>query len=147
MIVPSCDLCGAPARSFCSTGCQNEVERETYLMGSPFARRSLVYAFDYDGTWSADPDGSRLMVELLRGRGHTCILVTGRSESGPYGADVKQAIGDLMPVIFAAGGWKDSAAKRAGYTVDVWIDDQPQGIREIHPDALAFKREQERKAR
>ena len=49
MIVPSCDLCGAPARSFCSTGCQNEVERETYLMGSPFARRSLVYAFDYDG--------------------------------------------------------------------------------------------------
>ena len=33
-----------------------------------------------------------------------------------------------MPIVFAADGWKRSAAEAAGYKVDVWIDDHPEYI-------------------
>ncbi len=49
----------------------------------------MIFAIDYDGTWSRDPDGFRLIVELLRARGHGCIMVTGRSDSGQYGTEVR----------------------------------------------------------
>lgn len=74
------------------------------------------------------------------------MLVTGRADEGPWGAEVRRAVGGLMPIVFAAGRWKASAAKAAGYKVDVWIDDSPEGIRELAPEALAFKRAQEQKA-
>lgn len=33
-------------------------------------------------------------------------------------------------MIFAASGWKREAARRAGFSVDVWVDDQPEYIAE-----------------
>lgn len=100
----------------------------------------MTFAFDYDGTWTRDPEGFRLMVELLRRRGHTCIMVTGRGDVGRFGAEVREAIGDFMPIVFAAGGWKAGAAERAGYKVAVWVDDMPEGVRELRTDFAVVKR-------
>ena len=101
----------------------------------------MIFAIDYDGTFSRDPEGFRQVVATLRARGHACVCVTGRSDGGQWGAEVRSAIGDLMPVVFSDGGWKAPAAERAGYKVDVWIDDMPEGIRELRADFAAVKHE------
>ncbi len=100
----------------------------------------VIIAFDFDLTWTRDPEGFRLVVELLRGRGHTCICVTGRSDEGNFGAEVKRGIGGAVPIVFAGGAWKATAAARAGYPVDGWVDDMPEGIREQTTLLVDFKR-------
>lgn len=93
----------------------------------------MIVAFDFDGTWTRDPVAWRNVVALFKARGHTCILVTGRSDEDAFGAEVKREIGRTMPVVFSGGGWKKEAAARAGYEVDIWVDDQPEGIARIKP--------------
>jgi hypothetical protein len=103
----------------------------------------VIFGIDYDGTFSRDPVGFAAVIGLLRSRGHVCICVTGRSDEGIWGAEVKRGINGLMPIVFTAGAWKASAAERAGYKVDVWIDDMPEGVRELRADFAAVKRERE----
>lgn len=92
-----------------------------------------LFAIDYDGTWSADPELFETFVALLRTRGHDAILVTGRSDSGRWGAEVRAAVRSV-PIVFAANKWKREAAKAAGYKVDIWIDDFPEYIDKQDPD-------------
>lgn len=91
--------------------------------------RRLTYAVDYDHTFTADPEATREMVANLQRRGHVCVLVTGRSDDNGWGDAVRRDVGTLMPIVFAGGTWKRDAAARAGYPVDIWIDDSPEGIR------------------
>lgn len=95
----------------------------------------MIIAIDYDGTFSRDPVlwGEFVRAALLRG--HTCILVTGRSDelispngSTRWGDEVRAGVGTLMPIVFAGMEWKRVAAKTAGYAVDIWIDDFPEYI-------------------
>jgi hypothetical protein len=86
-------------------------------------------AFDYHETFTADLEGFRAVVRLLQSRGHACILVTGINDGTPWAAEIKRNVADLMPVVFANGAWKEVAAKRAGFKVDIWMDDHPEGIR------------------
>ncbi len=88
-----------------------------------------TYAIDYHETFSADLEGSRMLVKLLQSRGHTCILVTGISGDTAWSAEIRRNVGALMPIVFANGAWKEEAAKRAGFNVDIWMDDHPEGIR------------------
>jgi len=106
----------------------------------------MIFGIDYDGTFSRDPVGFGLVVGVLRSRGHVCICVTGRSDEGQWGAEVKRGIAGLMPIVFAAGRWKAGAAERAGYKVDVWIDDMPEGIRELRAEFAEVKRLRESEA-
>ncbi|KKM71261.1 hypothetical protein LCGC14_1432440 [marine sediment metagenome] len=99
----------------------------------------LTIAIDFDDTFSADPDLWREFVGVATGRryGHKCILVTNRPEA--MGNDVRAEVGDLMPIVFAGRLSKKEAAARAGYSVDIWIDDNPeyvdvQGIRYVGND-------------
>lgn len=100
----------------------------------------ITFAIDYDKTYTLDPGAFRAIVCLLKNLGHRCVLVTGRSGDGQWGQEVRDAIGDLMPIVFADGSWKATAAERAGYKIDVWIDDMPEGIRELRADFAAEKR-------
>ena len=93
----------------------------------------MIVAFDYDKTWTRDPEAWRLIAEVLRVRGHTCVLVTSRVDAGQVGAEVRRAIGSIMPIVFAAHGWKREAAEHAGFEVDVWIDDMPESITPASP--------------
>ena len=86
----------------------------------------MIIAIDYDGTYSSDPSMFDAIIHLMKAKGHQVILVTGRSEE--FGLDVKDAIGDMIPIVFAGTKWKRVAAMAAGYDVNIWIDDNPEYI-------------------
>ena len=98
-------------------------------MGSPKGTIPWVtLSIDYDKTWSADPALWQQFARSASSRGHIVLLVTNRSsgsaevirESGPY----------VHRVIMAGPMPKREAAARHGYTVDVWIDDRPETVRD-----------------
>lgn len=109
----------------------------------------LLFGIDFDGTFSADPGLFRAFVKLLRERGHDAVLVTGRSDEGRWGADVRREVNGLMPIVFAGTatgpgtGMKQSAAEAAGYRVDVWIDDHPESVGSTRRPAMTRERAEE----
>lgn len=88
----------------------------------------MIIALDYDNTFTRDPDFWDDFVMLARAYDHECVLVTGRSDDGIMGDEVKKKVGDLMPIVFAGREWKREAALRKGWKVDVWIDDSPEHV-------------------
>lgn len=78
----------------------------------------MIFGIDFDGTFSRDPELFRLFVSALRARGHTAVLVTGRSDEGRFGAEVRCAVGDLMPIVFAGMVWKRKACEKARARVE-----------------------------
>jgi hypothetical protein len=102
----------------------------------------MLIAIDFDDTYTRDPMGWRGMVQLFRLRGHDFVMVTARSSEGESGREVRDMIGGLMPIVFAAGMWKKQSAKLNGYHVDVWIDDQPELVTKQY--LLEVKRPEEK---
>ena len=45
-----------------------------------------------------------------------------------WGDDVRELVGDLMPIVFAGRWSKSGAVYRQGYDVDIWVDDMPHVI-------------------
>lgn len=96
----------------------------------------MVFGIDFDGTFNADPQLFALLVKTMRARGHSAVIVTGRSDEGRYGTEVRETLEHACatvgeeppPVVFAGAKWKVDAAKEAGYAVDVWMDDHPQFV-------------------
>ncbi len=77
----------------------------------------MIIGIDYDGTITADPEMWYALIATAKKRGHTVIVVTGREDRPP--------VPEGIEVIHARGVFKRTAARRAGYRVDVWIDDEP----------------------
>lgn len=88
----------------------------------------MLVAIDYDGTFAALPDIFRRFILDLRASGHDAICVTGRLDSGVMGDVVRSNLKGLIPIVFAGSEWKVDAARKAGYQVDIWIDDMPSCI-------------------
>lgn len=86
----------------------------------------MVFAIDFDGTFAAAPDLFRAFALAARAAGHRCVLVTQRTVE--HRAAVDAVVGDALPIVFAGGQTKRMAAKRHGWKVDVWIDDDPESI-------------------
>ncbi len=86
-----------------------------------------TFGIDFDGTFSADPELFRAIVGLMRAAGHTVIMVTQRcAEFLPEVNSIVQ-MDDLL-IIFASGLSKEVAAEQAGFTVTIWIDDNPGSV-------------------
>lgn len=98
----------------------------------------MIFAIDFDKTWTAEPRGWAQWYQLFTGLGHTVIMVTGRREMSE---DMRRySLPPAMPIVFAGPEMKEKAATLAGWKVDVWIDDMPGTIQEVHflqpaPDA------------
>lgn len=90
--------------------------------------RAMTFGIDYDGVWNATPELWRAIVGLMLDAGHEVILVTARKGLSVGAMGVHGSIDGLIPILFTAGDAKAPAAKRAGYSIDVWIDDNPAGI-------------------
>lgn len=90
----------------------------------------MLVAIDFDGTFARDPSLFRSIVALIRAHHHDAVLVTGRSDEGPWGDEVRAAVDGLMPIVFAGGAWKREAAMAAGFKPDIWFDDWPEYIAE-----------------
>jgi hypothetical protein len=86
----------------------------------------MTIAIDLDGTWTRDPAFWLTFYRACHIQRHTLIMVTGRHRWTP---DVsRHSIPESLPIIYAGSEWKEVAARKAGYTVDVWIDDMPAMI-------------------
>jgi hypothetical protein len=95
----------------------------------------MVISIDYDKTWTQDPAFWREMVYNAKARHHTIIMVTQRCVK--YEAEMRETgcIPDDLQIVFASGRTKKDAAEKAGYAVDVWIDDYPLAVY----DALTYR--------
>lgn len=91
----------------------------------------ITIAIDFDNTWTANPALWRnFIADAQQIWGYTVVCVTGRSDEGKWGSEVREAIDGLIPIVFAGHQWKRTAALNAGYKVDIWIDDTPEYIAE-----------------
>lgn len=85
----------------------------------------MLFAIDFDGTFSRAPELFKQIIVLIQEQGHTVICVTARPSY--KGGQVLQGF-KAVPVIFANSSSKRLAAKRAGYSPDIWIDDKPETV-------------------
>ena len=84
---------------------------------------SLTVAFDIDGTWTLAPSLFHHIACLFAKAGWQVIIVTGREQ--PERKIAGMLLWATWPVIVSGPLLKEEAARRAGYTVNVWIDDMP----------------------
>lgn len=94
------------------------------------AARRLTVSLDFDGTFAADPALWRQFVATAAGAGHTVLLITRRADTPANRAAVLAGLGpaaDTMAAVLLCGpgSQKADAATRAGFAVDIWVDDQP----------------------
>lgn len=87
---------------------------------------SLTISFDFDGTFAADPQAWTQVVKLLQLADHKCVLCTNRPAD--WGDAVETLVAGIMPIVFAGTDSKYNAMRKAGYKVDIWIDDMPEYI-------------------
>ena len=100
----------------------------------------MIFGIDYDNTFTRDPELWHEFVLLARSRGHECVVVTGRSDEGQFGAEVRKSVGNLMQIVFAGFEWKREAALKRGWKVDVWIDDAPEYVAKQMPIIAMHKK-------
>ena len=90
--------------------------------------KKLTIGIDFDNTWTADPDLWLEFCMKAKQFGHTIIIATGRDK---YAADIaRYYLSEDLPIVFCGNQYKDIACQKAGYKVDIWIDDSPETIRE-----------------
>ena len=88
----------------------------------------MIIAIDFDKTWTEDPI---LWLEFYKScllRGHRIIIATARQERADNSDMDRYEIPSGVPVIFTNGNFKRQACLKAGWTVDIWIDDTPSMV-------------------
>lgn len=84
-------------------------------------------AIDIDGTWDTDPELFLAVAMKMLTHGWKVIIVTGAVQ--PVGKLMRLGIPASLHVITAnQGEFKKDAARRHGYDVTVWMDNEPGGI-------------------
>ena len=82
----------------------------------------MTLALDFDGTFTEDPDMWRSFIRSAQLRGHTVICATGRKE---WTDDMARYGLPEIPIVYCWGMMKEEACRKAGYSINVWIDDCP----------------------
>lgn len=86
------------------------------------------FAFDFDGTLTADGHLLGEWVRLGLARGHRFYCVTARSETEDAVATVNDWLDAhrcQMPIVFCSLGSKLAEVARRGIEIDIWLDDDP----------------------
>lgn len=87
----------------------------------------MLIALDFDGTFTADPKFWSFFAHDAVVNGHQVITVTHRRDTFEN-AQAMRNLGVNWPIVFAYDLPKKYAAMKCGYAVDIWIDDNPQGV-------------------
>lgn len=86
--------------------------------------KSLTFGLDYDDTFTADPDLWRQFIATAQARGHAVVCVTARHTPPDFSREPRMP--DSAPIVCTGGQpYKKHAAAKAGFAVNVWIDDMP----------------------
>lgn len=83
----------------------------------------LTFGLDYDHTFTADPDLWRQFISDAERRGHKVVCVTARRQPPDFSREPR--LPDSVNVVCAGPELKLHAAAKAGYAVNIWIDDMP----------------------
>lgn len=90
---------------------------------------SLIFALDYDGTYTADPELWGYFINKAQILGHKVICVTARLNEECQHHELKRALPGGIPVIFCGSKPKrQHALEEHGIEIDIWLDDYPEGI-------------------
>lgn len=85
-------------------------------------------AFDIDGVFTLNPSAWTAVFTFMRRQGFQCIIVTGADQ--PQEKLSRLLIPRDAVIINSGRDFKEHAALKAGYKVDVWIDDMPGVIQD-----------------
>lgn len=92
----------------------------------------MIIAIDFDNTWTEDPLLWANFATKAKQNGHTVIMATARTDNDINKEQIQRGgVPRSMPVVFSGGELKEPACLKAGYKVNVWIDDSPEMVREI----------------
>lgn len=83
---------------------------------------SVVFALDYDGTYTAAPELWDRFIEDAHRRGYTVVCVTMRKPEERLDVDLP------CEVIYTSRRAKVPYMKRLGIRVNIWIDDSPHWL-------------------
>ncbi len=84
---------------------------------------ALTIGIDYDDTYTADPMLWARFIGDARRSGHVVVCVTARREPPDFTRD--PPLPPDVRIVCAGQSWKKHAAAKAGFSVDIWIDDTP----------------------
>lgn len=90
-----------------------------------------LMAIDFDDTFTVDPSGWTLAIQLLQRRGHRFVCVSAREDILEQRQKLRRALPDDVCILLTSGQQKREFAKRAGFEVDIWIDDCPEAIPDV----------------
>lgn len=85
-------------------------------------------ALDWDGTFSRSPDFYREVVDVARYWGHTVYCVTSSHYDAEAKANMREALGPHVPIVFTEGIAKAQFCKKHKIQIDNWWDDNPWAI-------------------
>jgi HK97 family phage prohead protease len=91
----------------------------------------LTISLDYDRTFTSAPGLWRSFVADATARGNRVVCISRRDDTDENRQELRIAFGDLevaQTILCGTDTKKRDAAQAAGVTVDVWIDDYPEGI-------------------
>lgn len=97
--------------------------------------RSLTISIDFDRTFAADPALMGDFAQKAKADGNSVVMITRRADTPEDRKFIEDTLGsfaDAFDAVILAGPdtQKEAAAKQAGISVDIWIDDSPQTIKE-----------------
>lgn len=88
----------------------------------------MIIAIDFDKTFTEDPQLWLSFIHNASLRGHEIICATSRKE---YSNDMNRHGWPIQyPIVYCWGQFKEHACAKAGYKVDIWIDDIPGMIQD-----------------
>jgi uncharacterized protein (DUF362 family) len=90
----------------------------------------MIISIDYDDTYTTHPSAWQCVIRVLKNAGHRVIMVSSRRNTIENRDEIKDNLPeDLCEVVLLVNHEpKRKAAKKAGWNVDIWIDDSPETI-------------------
>ena len=101
--------------------------------------RAMTISIDFDRTFAAEPSLWGEFARKAVADGNTVVMVSRRPDTPSDRKTVTDTLGNyadaFSQVLLVGDRLKDEAAREAGITVDVWVDDSPQFVRSLEERA------------